>query len=102
MGRSCCPAVGGPGAADEAADDDRGVGKGDESVDDEAAPFGADEKLFEAAVVPGVGALDHPAGARLNRESLLADPRLAAEFVDQITGLSGVVSGVQVDSDRLR
>ena len=41
-GWSGVPAVGGPGGADESADDDHGVGQGYVGVDDAATSLGAD------------------------------------------------------------
>lgn len=73
--------MGGPGFADESADDDGGAGQCDEGVDDAGASFGADDELLDATVVPGVGALHDPAGSGLEREALLADDAAAAEFV---------------------
>src|SRR5688572_5897162 len=53
------PAIVGPGAADEAATDDGGVGQRQPELDDQPAPLGAPAQLA-VLVAPGVGALDHP------------------------------------------
>jgi predicted helicase len=95
------PAVGGPGLPEQAAGDDNGVGQGDEGVDDAVVSFGADGELLESSVVPGVGALDDPAGSGLQGEPLDADHAVAAEFVEQVTGLGAVIPGIQVHRDPL-
>ncbi len=95
------PAVGGPGLPEQAAGDDDGVGQGDEGVDDAVVSFGADGELLESSVVPGVGALDDPAGSGLQGEPLDADHAVAAEFVEQVTGLGAVIPGIQVHRDPL-
>ncbi len=43
----------------------------DEGLDDAGAAFGADVEFLEAAVVPGVGAFDYPAGTGLQRVPFL-------------------------------
>lgn len=98
---SSFPAVAGPAFADESSDGDDGVGEGDERVDDGGASLGADVEFLESAVVPGVGAFDNPAGSDLDRRgvSFGCDLVVAAEFVEQVPGVAGVVSGVQVHGD---
>lgn len=91
----------GPSLADESADDDRRIREGDERGDDMGAAFGADGQLLEAAVVPGVGALNDPTGAGLQGKALDADHGLAAQFLQQLTGDGAVVAGVQVHRDLL-
>ena len=95
------PAVGGPGLPEQTAGDDDGVGQGDEGVDDAVVSFGADGELLESSVVPGVRALDDPAGSGLQGEPLDADHAVAAEFVEQVTGLGAVIPGIQVHRDPL-
>jgi hypothetical protein len=74
--------VGEPGLGEESSDDDDCVGQRDEGLDHCGTAFGADSEFAEAAVVPGVGALDHPAFACLEWESFLADDVVAAELVE--------------------
>jgi hypothetical protein len=50
--------------------------------------------------VPGVGTLDHPPGSGLQREALLADHTLTAQFGQQVAGVGAVVAGVEVHGDR--
>ncbi len=57
--------------------------------------------IGEAAVVPGVGPLDDPAGSGLQREALLADHRLAAQCVEEVAGSGAVVAGVEEVGDLL-
>lgn len=86
MGWAGVPSVGGPGLADEAADDDHGVGQCDERLDHTDSFLGADGELAEAAVVPGVGSFHDPSGAGLEWEAFLADDPLAAQFGQEFTG----------------
>src|SRR5512133_2380656 len=60
------PAIAAPGAADQAATDDGGAGQRQPELDDQPPAFGAPAQLA-VLVGPGVGALDHPAAARLDR-----------------------------------
>lgn len=100
-GWSGVPSVGGPGFADEASDEDDGVGEGDVGLDDACVSFGADQQFPEAAVVPGVGPFHDPAGPGLEWGAFLADDRVAAEFGQEVPGGAAVVAGVQVHGDLL-
>src|SRR5918993_5990534 len=60
------PAVVGPGAADEPATGNGGAGQRSPELDHQPAALGAPAQLA-VLVAPGVGALDHPASARLDR-----------------------------------
>src|SRR4030095_6862090 len=60
------PAVVGPGAADQPAAPEDGVGQGQPERHDQLTPLGAPAQLA-VLVGPGVGALDHPAAAGLDR-----------------------------------
>lgn len=100
-GWSGVPSVGGPGFADESADDDRGVGQCDECLDDAGASFGAVRELSEAAVVPGVGPFHDPAGTGLEWEVLLTDHPVAAQFSEQFACHRAVVTGVEMGGDLL-
>ena len=51
--------------------------------------------------MPGVGSLDDPSLAGLEREALLADHAVAAEFVEQVAGLAAVVAGIEMHRDVL-
>ena len=57
--------------------------------------------FLKAAVMPGVGPFDDPAGAGLQRGAFGADHRVASEFVEEVTGLRAVIAGVEVDGDVL-
>lgn len=52
--------------------------------------------------MPGVGSLDHSSGAGMERLALLADHPVAAEDLEQIAGLAGVIAGVEMHGDLLR
>jgi len=69
--RSAVPAMAGPGGTEEPANDDDRVGQRDECLDHAGTAFGTHEQFLETAVVPGVGPLDHPPGAGLQRVPLL-------------------------------
>jgi hypothetical protein len=60
------PSDSGPGAADQAATDDGGVGQCQPELDHQPTPLGAPAQLA-VLVGPGVGLFDHPPAARLNR-----------------------------------
>ena len=51
--------------------------------------------------MPGVGALDHPAPAGLQRGASGGDPGVAAQYLEQLAGLAAVVAGIQVHGDVL-
>src|SRR3954453_15498711 len=93
------PVVGEPGLGEESSGDDDGVGQRDECLDHASAALGAEGEFAKAAVVPGVGPLDHPAAARLEGEALVADHAVAAELIEQVAGLARVVAGVEMDGD---
>lgn len=56
--------MGGPGLANESVDDDNGIRQGEAGLDDLDPTLGADQHLPEPSVMPGVGVLDNPLGAR--------------------------------------
>src|SRR3954454_2405217 len=89
------PAVGDPGLGEEPSGDDDGVGQCDECLDHPSAALGAEGEFAKAAVVPGVGPLDHPAAARLEWEALGADQTGAAELIEQVAGLGRVVASTK-------
>lgn len=93
--------MGEPGLGEEASDHDDSVGQGDGGLNDACASFRADRQFPEASVVPGVGALDYPPPAGLQREPLGADHRPTAEFGQQVTGRGTVVAGIQMHGDVL-
>lgn len=95
------PAVGGPDVVDEVPDGDDGVGQGDERLDHPGAYLGTDLEPTEAAGVPGVGALDRPAPAGLQRGAPGGDPGVAAQHLEQLAGSAAVVAGVQMHGDAL-
>jgi len=66
MAWAAVPAIVDPGAADQAATDDGGAGQRRPELDDQPAAFGAPAQLA-VLVPPAMGALDHPAAARLDR-----------------------------------
>lgn len=86
-GGSGVPAVGGPGLSDESSGGDDGACQGDERVDDAGAHFGADLEFAEPARMPGVRAFHDPSGSGLEGFALLADDVVAAEGVEEVTGL---------------
>jgi len=69
------PSVEGPGASEQSADEDDGVGEGDVEVGDDLAAFGAAGEFVEG-VVPRVGAFDRPAFGGLDRgwDAFAGDP----------------------------
>lgn len=85
----------------ELADDDDRVGQGDEGVDDFDAAFGAVGEFLESVVVPGVGSFDGPAFPALQWGPAWADHCVAAELFKEGSGDLGVVTGIQMDCDRL-
>src|SRR5215217_5947989 len=91
------PAVVGPGAADQAATDDGGAGQRQPELDDQPPPFGAPAQLA-VLVAPGVGALDHPPAARLDRRWHPAGGDLAdhAARGQDLPARLVVIAGVQV------
>src|SRR4051794_7798082 len=93
------PVVGEPGLGEESSGDDDGVGQRDEGLDHASAALGAEGEFAKAAVVPGVGPLDHPAAARLEWKALGADHTVAAELIEQVAGLARVVTSVAMDGD---
>jgi hypothetical protein len=60
------PAEVGPGAVDQPATDDDGAGQRQPELHHQPAAFGAPAQLA-VLVAPGMGALDHPPAARLDR-----------------------------------
>src|SRR5215217_1424157 len=70
------PAIVGPGAADQPATDDGGVGQRQPERHHQPAPLGAPAQLA-VLVAPGVGALDHPPAAHLDRRRHPTDGDLA-------------------------
>src|SRR5918993_2821740 len=95
------PAVVGPGAADEPATDNGGAGQRSPELDHQPAALGAPAQLA-VLVAPGVGALDHPAAAPLDRcrhptgSDRTGHPPLGQDLP---AGLP-VVAGVQVHGER--
>lgn len=45
---------------------------------------------------------DHPPFAGLKGHSFLRDHGLAAEFIEEFTGLGGVIAGIEMDGDLVR
>ena len=93
------PAVGGPGVVDEVPDGDDGVGQGDERLDHPGAHLGTDLEPTEAAGVPEVGALDHPAPTGPQRGAPGGDPDVATQ--QQLAGSAAVVAGAGMHGDVL-
>lgn len=83
---------------DEVPDGDDGVSQGDERLDRPGAYLGTHLEPAETSDVPGVGALDRPAPAGLQRGAS-GDPGLAAQYLEQLAGLMAVVVGIQVHGD---
>lgn len=100
-GGALVPAAGGPGVVDKVPDGDDGVGQGDERPDHPGAHLDVDLEPVEAAGAPGVGTLDHPSLTGLQRGSPGGDPGIAAQHLEQLTGLSAVVAGTGVHGDAL-
>src|SRR5215204_7004212 len=95
--RTAFPAIVGPGAADEPATDDGGVGQRQPELDDQPAPLGTPAQLA-VLVAPGMGPLDHPPAARLDRcrdapgGDLAGHPALGQDLPTRLI----VITGVQV------
>src|SRR5680860_1593072 len=91
------PAVVGTGGVDQSADDGDGGGEEEEELDHGFGLVGAATQ-FAVAVHPGVGALDDPAFADLDRGRLALGRNLMliAQDVQQVAGLARVVPGVKV------
>ena len=100
-GRALVPAAGGPGVVDKVPDGDDSVGQGGEFLDHPGARLDVDLEPVEAAGVPGAGALDHPSLTGLQRGVPGGDPGIAAQRLEQFTGLSAVVAGAGVHGDAL-
>src|SRR5512132_1851466 len=95
--RAAVPAVVGPGAADQSATDDGGIGQRQPELDNGSTPLGAPAQLA-VLVAPGVGALDDPAVAGLDRGWQPAGGDLAdhAPLGQNLATRLVVVAGVQV------
>lgn len=100
------PAVSGPGSLDQAADGDDGddgVGEVEGGVDHQGAAFVAAGQAVEG-VPPGMGALDVPASACLDRclLVLVGDPSVQSSPVQFRAGAGRVVTGIEVHGDAVR
>ena len=80
-----------PCLSDEPPDNDDRVRELDERIDHLRPDFGTDVQLAEPTVVPGIGALDHPPTASLQRLTLRADLPIAAQPGEEIASLPGVI-----------
>jgi len=91
------PAVGRPSAADQPAQRDDRVRERQERINDRAMAFGVPDQLFEL-VAPGVGALDRPPSAGLDRGRLALFGDLAghAPLGQRLAGRAAVIAAVQV------
>src|SRR4029453_4121814 len=95
--RAAAPAVVGPGAADQPATANDGAGKREPELRHQPAPLGAPAQLA-VLVAPGVGALDHPPAACLDRSWHPAGGDLAhhAPLGQHLPAGLVVVTGIQV------
>src|SRR3954469_8477756 len=94
------PAVEVPGSPEQGTESDDGDGEGQVGIDAVAAALGAAAQLAEV-VEPGVGPLDDPAPADLDRRRLpaMGDLAVQAALVEGLPAGPVVIAGVQMHGD---